>query len=250
MQLFSEQNHDEFTASAEAERKAKANARKIADEDEALRDKILKAGLAHVPELGWTKDALHAGVGDLGLPSVTAGMIGRADLDLIHFHMRVSNDALEDMMRDEVAAIRAREERLKIRSFLRGFTETRLRMNTPVIGRWAEAMGIMSQPPDFPESLQFDLKLFDSMWHYAGDKSTDGNWYTKRLSLGAIYKATELAMVQDKSEDFRETWEFLDRRFQDEMDIGSFLMNSRDAQKFIHGAVTTVENMLGLQKKK
>lgn len=36
----------------------------------------------------------------------------------------------------------------------------------------------------------------DSLWHFAGDKSVDTNWYTKRLSLLAIYKSTEVAMMQ------------------------------------------------------
>jgi ubiquinone biosynthesis protein COQ9 len=36
----------------------------------------------------------------------------------------------------------------------------------------------------------------DSLWHFAGDKSTDVNWYTKRISLLAIYKSTEVAMMQ------------------------------------------------------
>ena len=42
-------------------------------------------------------------------------------------------------------------------------------------------------------------------------QSTDMNWYTKRLTLLAIYKSSELAMMNDKSDDFKETWEFLDR---------------------------------------
>ncbi len=41
------------------------------------------------------------------------------------------------------------------------------------------------------------------------------NWYTKRLTLAAIYKSTELFMLQDKSENFKETYEFLDNRFND-----------------------------------
>ena len=40
------------------------------------------------------------------------------------------------------------------------------------------------------------------------------NWYTKRLSLGVVYKSSEVHMLQDKSPDFEETWEFLDRRLE------------------------------------
>ncbi len=41
------------------------------------------------------------------------------------------------------------------------------------------------------------------------------NWYSKRLTLAAIYKSTELFMIQDKSESFKDTFEFLDNRFND-----------------------------------
>ena len=41
------------------------------------------------------------------------------------------------------------------------------------------------------------------------------NWYTKRVSLAAVYKSTELCFIQDQSDDFHNTWEFLDRRLGD-----------------------------------
>ena len=37
----------------------------------------------------------------------------------------------------------------------------------------------------------------------------------KRISLGGIYKATELYMLQDYSEDYKNTWLFLRRRLED-----------------------------------
>ena len=35
----------------------------------------------------------------------------------------------------------------------------------------------------------------DLMWHHAGCKSTDMNWYTKRLSLLAIYKSSTAPLL-------------------------------------------------------
>lgn len=45
------------------------------------------------------------------------------------------------------------------------------------------------------------------------------NWYTKRLTLAGVYKSTELFMIQDKSENFKATYEFLDNRLKD---LGTF----------------------------
>ena len=66
--------------------------------------------------------------------------------------------------------------------------------------------------PLTPDLLQ---ELCDDIWHRAGDTSTDSNWYTKRITLAVVYSATEVFMLQDRSEDFSETWMFLDRRLQD-----------------------------------
>ena len=54
----------------------------------------------------------------------------------------------------------------------------------------------------------------------SGDKSTDFNWYTKRSLLTKVYVMTELHMVQDKSEDFADTWEFMDRRLDEVATFG------------------------------
>jgi ubiquinone biosynthesis protein COQ9 len=59
------------------------------------------------------------------------------------------------------------------------------------------------------------------------------NWYTKRAILSSIYAATgnifslcayfeELFMITDKSHDFKSTWEFLDRRVEDAINLSHF----------------------------
>lgn len=48
----------------------------------------------------------------------------------------------------------------------------------------------------------------------------DSSWYTKRASLSTVYAATELFMTTDKSVDFSDTREFLDRRLRDIQVVG------------------------------
>jgi len=57
--------------------------------------------------------------------------------------------------------------------------------------------------------------MCDDICHYAGDRSTDTSWYTKRMTLAAIYAATELYMIQDRSPEYEDTWSFMERRFED-----------------------------------
>ena len=47
------------------------------------------------------------------------------------------------------------------------------------------------------------------------------NWYTKRGIAGSIYVATEVYMLTDKSPDFKDTWDFLERRMADAAMAGS-----------------------------
>ena len=43
-------------------------------------------------------------------------------------------------------------------------------------------------------------ELVDDIWFYAGDRSVDFSWYTKRALLACVYKSTEFYMLQDESE--------------------------------------------------
>ena len=88
----------------------------------------------------------------------------------------------------------------------------------------------------------------DLMWHHAGCKSTDMNWYTKRLSLLAIYKSSELAMVKDKSEDFKETWDFLDRRMADTKSLSDLVVSPEDMAKLVGAFGSTLQAFLGVKR--
>ena len=56
-------------------------------------------------------------------------------------------------------------------------------------------------------------------------------------------------MMQDQSEDFSQTWEFLDRRFQDVNDLGGILKGGPDdIGKVINSLGTTVKAIVGLPR--
>ena len=85
---------------------------------------------------------------------------------------------------------------------------------------WAQALSIRAQPRNVPTAVEQLAHITDDIWHAAGDKSTDYNWYTKRGLLAGVYTATELYMLTDYSPGFAETWDVLDRRLKDVMTIG------------------------------
>ena len=50
--------------------------------------------------------------------------------------------------------------------------------------------------------------------------------------MNSSFQTTELFMLQDKSEDFHETWQFLDRRFEDVGIAGNTISTAND---LVHG---------------
>lgn len=58
------------------------------------------------------------------------------------------------------------------------------------------------------------------------------NWYGRRLVLAGIYKTTELYMLSDTSDDHQRTWEFLNRRVDESVQLEGLLANTEIAGKF------------------
>lgn len=77
-----------------------------------------------------------------------------------------------------------------------------------------QALALQAMPKHLPDSLRELALLSDEIHFLAGDTSVDTSWYTKRAALSAIYASTELFMTQDKSPNFKDTEEFLDRRLE------------------------------------
>jgi len=240
--------HDEFTQNRQ-EQKAKEDQKTLDDdEDEAIRTKILSSSLQFVPAYGWTREAVEAGTETLGYPTVTAGVVKDAGIQLIHHHVASANAALAVSMKTEAAAEAEPGKPVRVGPFIRRNVEKRLRMNAPYLSRWSDAIVIQSHPQNAPHSLHLSLELMDSIWHHAGCKSTDMNWYTKRLSLLAIYKSSELAMINDKSDDFKETWDFVDRRLADHKSLTDLIVSPEDVAKVLGAVGSTFQAFLGLKR--
>lgn len=90
--------------------------------------------------------------------------------------------------------------------------KTRLSHEIPYIDNWNEAMAVGARPQNFIQTQKRLWSFADEIWNRCGDKSTDYNFYTKRILFESVYVSTELFMLTDKSKDFEATWEFMDRR--------------------------------------
>ncbi|KAB1273336.1 Ubiquinone biosynthesis protein COQ9; mitochondrial [Camelus dromedarius] len=157
----------------------------------------------------------------LGLSSAAASMFGNDGSELILHFVTQCNARLTRVLEEEQKLVQlGQAEKRKTDQFLRDAVETRLRMLIPYIEHWPRALSVLMLPHNIPSSLSLLTSMVDDMWHYAGDQSTDFNWYTRRAVLAGIYNTTELVMMQDSSPDFEETWRFLENRIKDAMNMG------------------------------
>ncbi|XP_029378434.1 ubiquinone biosynthesis protein COQ9, mitochondrial isoform X2 [Echeneis naucrates] len=190
--------------------------------EEQLQARIFTAALEFVQQYGWSMEAIAAGAETLGLSSASTGMFSNGAGDLVLHFIAQCNSNLTDILTEQHKHVQlGQAETKKTSDFLRDAVECRLRMYIPYIETWPQAMSILLLPHNIPHSLKHLSTLVDDIWYYAGDRSTDMNWYTKRAALTGIYNTTELVMVQDSSPDFQDTWNFLDNRIQDVVNMAT-----------------------------
>ncbi|XP_075225152.1 ubiquinone biosynthesis protein COQ9, mitochondrial-like isoform X2 [Lycorma delicatula] len=236
--------------------------------EESIRTKILQAALPFVHNYGWSKDAISAGAESLGYPGIVHGMFPRGGAELVQHFYCTSNQQLVEKLKTELeseddANIIVQQEgqgpsglktplkkRKEPKVVIAYAVETRLRMIEPYLSNWPQALAIMTLPPNVPTSLANLLTLVDDIWYYAGDRSVDFNWYTRRVALAGIYKMTELYMIQDGSPDHENTWTFLNRRLDEATQLHSLFVQSESAAQFAKDIASstfiTARNMLGL----
>lgn len=190
--------------------------------DAEIKTKLLDAARNHVPFDGWSEEMFRAAAEDAGVePGVARAVCPRGAVDLaLAYHeagdaaMLAALDAadLSEMkFRDRVAfAVRARLEAVEDKELVR------------------RGMALFSLPIYAGDGAQAVWKTCDKIWVALGDTSDDINWYTKRMTLSGVYSATVLYWLGDDSPNHHDSWEFLDRRIEDVMQIEKFKAQMRD----------------------
>ena len=187
----------------------------------ATLDTLLDAALPHVVFDGWSDMTFLAAVRDAGLTEAEAKTIApRGAIDLAVALHRRGDRAMDQRMgetdlsemryRDRVAtALHYRIEALPDRDIVR------------------RATALFSLPIHSAEGARLIWETADHIWTALGDTSRDGNWYSKRATLSAVWASTALYWLGDDSPDFAETRAFVDRRIDNVMQIESLKSRMR-----------------------
>ncbi|CAM9113260.1 unnamed protein product [Ectocarpus sp. 12 AP-2014] len=209
------------------------------------RTAILDASLDHVEEHGFSATALAAGAKDCGFHSVAAGMFPKGEADLVHHLMAKalhevkrlsetskekeggdggagSGDGDESSPGSESAWPPSETERL------RDGIKAAISCLVPYKSHWPHAMSIGLLPQNAGATATAVAVLADELAFLGGDRSTDLSWYGKRGIIAGMYASTELYMLTDKSEDLKDTWDFLDRLLLDYEILASSPENAAD----------------------
>ncbi len=81
----------------------------------------------------------------------------------------------------------------------------RLKPLGPLIRTWPEAMAVGALPQNLPYTLRLLGGTVDEIWYYAGDRSTDISWYTRRGLLLSVYASTGTASPARGDKESQET---------------------------------------------
>ena len=99
---------------------------------------ILSSAYAHVPNHGFTIDALKLGARDAGYLDVSTNLLPRGVFDLINYHLVTQRLALQNNVQFPDQAESGRK--MGIGAKVRTLTLARLRANESVIHRWQEVV--------------------------------------------------------------------------------------------------------------
>ena len=134
-------------------------------------------------------------------------------VDFLRYWFDISEKLmLEDLSKVEIQELKVRE---KIKKIIRVRLE-RWKSYKVAIKRTLPILIMPSSDTLLSCSL---MKTSDSIWKSAGDRSVDFNFYTKRGLLLGVYSTTLIFWLDDNSKDDQKTWEFLDRRVEEVLQI-------------------------------
>jgi len=200
-----------------------------------IRIELIKAMLIHVPFDGWTWEAMEQGAIDIDFENkktsssrikIYKDLFKNGSIDFID----VFSEIIDLEVKENYNSIEPKPERVpeKIKKIIM------IRLN--LCHKYKEAVrssiALTAIPVNAKISLNILYRTCNSIWRIVGDKSTDFSFYTRRISLAAVYTSTLLFWLNDKSNNNIETEFFLERRLKDISKISSLKKPLSDLKKF------------------
>lgn len=188
---------------------------------EDFRDRLLAAALPEAAFDGWRAGTLVKAEKAAGLPEGGAGLAcpsGVVDL-LDHWHLRADEAMERALAAQDLAAMKIRE---KVAAGVLARIDAVSPENREAARRAAHRLAL---PDAAPRAARMVWRTCDRIWRAIGDRSTDGNHYSKRAILAGVFASTFAVWLDAEEEADVEA--FLDRRIDNVMQFEKFKAQAR-----------------------
>lgn len=173
----------------------------------AERERLTLAAIGHVAFDGWTHLSMERGAQDIGLdPGEIPRLFPGGAMDML----ACFSGLIDRRMADEAARLDLASKPLAER--IAALVRVRIELLAPYRDAVARGAAFQLMPTNGPKAARVLADTVDAIWRAANDRSADFSFYTKRLSLAAVYGPTLLYWLSDTSPDGEATWRFLDRQ--------------------------------------
>ncbi|KAL9642491.1 hypothetical protein ABK040_011058 [Willaertia magna] len=233
-----------------------------------LKKQLLEVAIEkYVPINGWTINSLISAAKDINLSSMAIPQLFNStnlgpETELIQYFItkcnRTMSERIQLMDKTNMSpaliikeAIRIRLELIapfvKLDKWSEAMSTFILGNNNPLTNNAYQMMNVLSGSITNTNPLTslhqvnglnalYHLSILaDEICYIAGLRDTDIQWYLKRAAVALVYSSSEFYMLTDKSEGFKDTFEFLDRR----MSELSFLHETQE------NVLNTVQGLVG-----
>ncbi len=156
---------------------------------------VLAEALRLAPDLGWTWAMTQAAGAAAGFSAgETELLLPSGPRDLAALHARACKAAaFARLATVDPATLKIRQ---RIRQGALAWLDAAM-ASEPATRRWA---GFLALPTNAALGVRLAWESADTLWRWAGDRSTDENHYTKRALLAAILTTTLLVRLADGAE--------------------------------------------------
>lgn len=155
-------------------------------------------------DFGWSKELLNEVELQCNLPPNYHYVLFSGGMDEVISQFETWQD------QKMLAMLELEKPKDKIREKIAQALETRIISAVPksII---KQQNSFFSKPKNFTIGMSCYTNSCDLIWRYAGDKSTDFNYYTKRGLLLFVYTSARVFYIHDTSTDSRKTREFIEK---------------------------------------
>ena len=183
--------------------------------------------LEHVPDLGWTWDALYKATKKAKKPK----NLNREELQNL-FENKISNiiGTFNDKLDEDMYVIfnTNNNKDLGTTDTIKALILSRLKASENYKSIIKTSLLLMAQPRNAYDALNQVMKTSNKIWEIAGDTSKGGTFYSKRLILSGVYSTTLAHWLSKETRSIGESEYFLDRRLDDVKNFGKLSKHSID----------------------